>query len=167
MDKNDLDLLFQYNRWANALVREASRGLSPEEIHAPAQCSFGSLMGTLAHIYSAERIWRLRLEEGKSLPQQITGKDFPSLEDLEPAWLAEESAMQNFIAGLAEGDLSRWVEYTSTTGKLQASTLWKTLVHVVTHGVQFRGEAGAVLATIGRSPGNMDFILYLRDTNQL
>jgi len=34
-------------------------------------------------------------------------------------------------------------------------------VHVVNHGTQHRSESAALLMRFGRSPGDMDFTLYL------
>jgi uncharacterized damage-inducible protein DinB len=74
--------------------------------------------------------------------------------------------MQRFVDGLTPDGLARWVDYTTTTGKPQGSTLWRALMHLVLHSVQFRGEAGVVLAGFGHSPGDLDFILYQRETEQ-
>lgn len=166
MQTADLTLFFEYNRWANARVLAASRKLAPDQWFAPAQTSFGSLMGTLVHIYAAERSWRLRLQETISPDRLETAADFPSLDALAAAWTAEEARMQGFVSGLTEDDLVRWVEYTTTSGRPQGSTLWKALLHVVIHGAQFRAEAGAVLGALGHSPGDLDFILFQRESDQ-
>lgn len=166
MNKCDLDLLFDYNEWANGRVLAACRGLTTQQMHAPAQCSFNSLMGTLAHVYGAERFWRQRLQEGISPRKLPTGADFPTLAALELDWGKEEKAMRAFLNKLSEEDLGRWVEYQTTSGRPQGSTLWKALVHVTIHGAQFRAEAGAVMAGMNSSPGDLDFIYYLRETDQ-
>ncbi len=166
MEKSDLILLFAYNRWANAKVLAASRQVTAGQRNAPAPVSFGSLMGTLAHILSAECIWRMRLQEGISPSQTITAADFRGLEDLAARWQSEESKLKGFVEGLRAEDLVRWVEYARTSGAREGSTLWKVLVHVVNHGTQFRGEAGVALSGMGQSPGDLDFILYLRESGQ-
>jgi uncharacterized damage-inducible protein DinB len=166
MEKNDLILLFEYNRWANAKVMAASKKLMPGQLFAPAPVSFGSVMGSLAHILSAERIWRMRMQEGISLSHQITAADFTGLDDLATQWQAEESKMKDFVESLRNEDMGRWVEYTRTNGETEGSTLWRVLVHVVNHGTQFRGEAGAALSGFGNSPGDLDLLLYMRESGQ-
>lgn len=166
MDANDLRLLYAYNRWANARVLEAAQWVAPEQLFAPVQVSFASLMGTMAHILGTEVTWRTRLQEGIS-PSRVPGvEDFPTLDALVARWREEENKMQGFVESLQSGDLERWVEYTTTSGKPQGSTLWRALVHVVNHGTAFRAEAGVVLAGFGHSPGDLDLILYLRESGQ-
>ena len=40
--------------------------------------------------------------------------------------------------------------------------VWQILLHVVNHGTQFRSEAGVALTRFGRSPGDTDLSVYLR-----
>jgi uncharacterized damage-inducible protein DinB len=39
--------------------------------------------------------------------------------------------------------------------------VWQMLAHVINHGTQHRSEAAALLTTAGRSPGELDMIVYL------
>jgi uncharacterized damage-inducible protein DinB len=123
-------------------------------------------MGDLAHVLGAEITWRMRMQEGVSPNRLAAAGDFPSLEALTARWREEESKMQAFVDSLRDEDLNRWVEFVRTSGEPQGSTLWKALIHVVNHGTQFRGEAGAALAGFGHSPGDLDLILYLRESDQ-
>jgi uncharacterized damage-inducible protein DinB len=166
MDLTDLTFLYAYNRWANAKVLEASRQVAPEALFAPAQTSFGSLMGTLAHILGTEIAWRLRMQEGISPTRLETAADFPTLAALAARWREEEVKMRGFIESLSAEDLRRWVSYTTLGGKPQGSTLWRALTHLILHSMQFRGEAGVVLAGLGHSPGDLDLLLYMRETDQ-
>ncbi len=166
MDKSTIQLMIEYNEWANSRVLSACRDLSEEQMHVPMNCSFTSLMGTLAHIYGAEMFWRKRLQENISPEKLPTGADFETLANLEAVWEEEKARMRDFVDGLKAEDLERWVEYTTTSGKAQANTLWKALLQVVFHGTQFRAEAGAVMAVMGNSPGDLDFIYFLRETDQ-
>lgn len=166
MEPKELVFLFDYNRWANARVLRACQDVPAEALFAPAQCSFGSLMGTLAHTYGAEVIWRLRLLEHKPPTRIANAADFASLAELRVQWSEEEARMQRQVAALTHEDLDRWVEYSTLTGKPQGSTLWKGLVHLVMHGMQFRSEAGMLLSALGHSPGDLDFIFFQRETDQ-
>lgn len=166
MDKSDLILLFGYNRWANARVLDACANLPAEALFVPAQVSFGSIMGTLAHILGAEIAWRQRMQEGISPTRLPDASDFSDLQTLTACWKEEEAAMQRFIESLDEVSASRVVEFTTLSGKPQHSTLWKALAHVINHGTAFRAEAGAALGALGHSPGDLDLLHYLRETDQ-
>lgn len=166
MNPEDLQLLFAYNRWADAKVLDACKKLSQEQLFAAAPVSFGSLMGTLAHILGAAVNWRLRMQEGLSPTFILLEKDFPDLATLTTRWQEEETVMEQFIQSITPEHLNRYVEYTTMSGKLQGNTVWKALVHVVNHGTQFRGEAGVILTNFGHSPGDLDLLLYIRESDQ-
>ena len=39
--------------------------------------------------------------------------------------------------------------------------LWQQMIHLVNHTTQHRSEVAAVLTRLGRSPGWLDFLLYV------
>jgi len=153
---------YEYTYWATARVLNAAARLSPGQFTAPTGGSYGSLRGTLVHTLSAEWIWRMRFAEGKSPTATLAERDFPALEDLRQRWQAEEQAMRGFLAGLNDEDLPRVVQYQSTTGRPHQNILWQLLVHLANHGTQHRSEAAVMLTEFGASPGDLDFIVYLR-----
>jgi uncharacterized damage-inducible protein DinB len=91
------------------------------------------------------------------LEEKIT--DF---ETLRHTWLNEEIQMRSYLRELEERDLDRIVKYGQLTGHEQSNVLWHILVHVVNHGTQHRAEASSKLTELGYSPGNIDFILFMR-----
>jgi uncharacterized damage-inducible protein DinB len=163
MRKPEIELLFSYNRWANQKILAACQGISAAELNTPAQVSFGSLLGTLIHTLGTENIWRLRLQGAASPHQMWQPAEFQDLDDLSARWEEEETAMRGFLASLKDEDMQRRVTFTRMKGGAEEATIWKALVHVVLHGMQFRAEAGVILSQMGRSPGDLDFIFYLRD----
>jgi uncharacterized damage-inducible protein DinB len=38
----------------------------------------------------------------------------------------------------------------------------QTIVHVVNHGTAHRAETGLLLERLGRSPGDLDYVLFCR-----
>jgi uncharacterized damage-inducible protein DinB len=163
MRKTDIDLLFAYNRWANAKILSTSVQLNEEQQTAPGPVSFGSLMGTLVHIYGAEQLWRMRLQHGVSPRQMPSPNDFPNFASLASKWAEEETEMLAFLQLLQEEDLNRVIAFKRLNGSMEEATVWKALLHIVLHGMQFRAEAGILLSSAGQSPGDLDFIKYLRD----
>jgi uncharacterized damage-inducible protein DinB len=162
MDHNQILSLYEYNYWANHCVLDKAGELDPELWSAPAEVSFGSLRETLTHVLSTEWIWRQRIQEGVSpagFPLEIT---FPTVEPMVEYWLQEERQMQDFLKDLSVEDYSRVVHYKNTKGISYSNPLWQILLHLVNHGTQFRSEAAVILTMYGRSPGDLDYILFLR-----
>jgi uncharacterized damage-inducible protein DinB len=57
MTKDDIQLLYEYDRWANNRVLHAVSTLSAEEFRRDLGGSFRSVRDTLVHIVGSERTW--------------------------------------------------------------------------------------------------------------
>ncbi len=154
--------LFDYNYWVNERILETAAGLSPEQFTAPGPVSHGSLRDTLVHTLSAEWAWRLRCQ-GSSPQKMLSLDDFPDLESLKRRWDEEEDAMRAYLSGLADDDLVSTVKYTNPQGEQFERPLWQILLHVINHGTQSRSEAAVLLTQCGHSPGDLDYMIFLRD----
>ena len=161
-----IQTLYDYNYWANGRILQAAEGLNQEQFVAPASVSHGGLRGTLVHTLSAEWIWRKRCQEQVFPGAMMTVNEFPTLAALRQRWLEEETAMGTYVAGLTEPELKQVVKYETTSGRPMENILWQILVHLVNHGTQTRSEAALILTEYGYSPGDLDFIYYVRDYTQ-
>jgi uncharacterized damage-inducible protein DinB len=166
MNKKDIVTLFDYNYWASARVLDATEKVTPEQFVAPASISHGSLRGMLVHAFGAEMIWRLRCQEGVSVPSLPAEEEFPTAGALRTRWQAEERAMRSYLSSLGDSDLNTEIQYRNTKGAPFANILWELLAHVVNHGTQSRAEAGIALTLFGQSPGDLDMILFFRQTGK-
>ena len=164
MTQDDVMILFAYNRWANNRILEAAANVSQDQLVAPTNVSHGTLRGALVHTLSAEWVWRQRCQEGLSPSTLLAEESFPTLVELRRRWQAEEEAWAVYLNTLDDDDLNHPIRYTNTRGKVFESTLWHILVHVFNHGTQFRSEAAVALTGYGQSPGDLDLILYLRES---
>jgi uncharacterized damage-inducible protein DinB len=90
-------------------------------------------------------------------------ENFPSLPALRYRWEVEQKSWQAWLGTLTDDDLGRSVTYTRTGGQRHTNVLWHLVVHLVNHGTQHRSEAAALLTEYGRSPGDLDMIIYLRE----
>lgn len=163
MQKKELQILLDYNYWANGRILNAAGQVSPEQWLLPFGLSHGSLRGTLVHILGAEIVWRRRCEEGVSMTKMPTEDELPTLDELRQRWEMEEKAMRTYLDRLSDASCSQTIQYTSTRGVPYQNPLWQLLVHVVNHGTQFRAEAAVALTTYGKSPGDLDLIAFLRE----
>ena len=163
MHREEIQLLFSYNTWANQRIMAAAEGLSEAEYNADVPgLSHGSMRATLVHALAAEIIWRRRCLEGVSPTALLPATDVPTFAALRARWAAEAAALREGVAHLTDEALAAPVAYTTTRGTPMQDTLWQILAHVVNHGTQHRAEAAVALTAFGRSPGDVDLIVYLR-----
>ena len=163
MNKQDILLLYQYNQWANAKILNAAANVTQEQFVAPGSFPHGGLRGTLVHALFAEWIWRRRWE-GTSPTSRLQPEDFPTLESLRTRWLEEGKQLMGLVEAITDERLNNTFDYRNTSGKPFTKILWQVMAHVVNHGTQHRAEAAAILTDLGHSPGDLDLISFLIET---
>ena len=162
MNIQAIHAIYDYNYWATARILDAAAKLSSEQFIAPASFPYGGVRGTLVHILEAEKSWRLRFE-GIPWPGDYAETDFPALPALQAALQAEEKAMRSYLARLTDDALAKPVTYPiGEPPGTRSRTLWHCLYHVVNHGTQHRSEAAALLTDYGHSPGDLDFVDFMK-----
>lgn len=161
MKKDLLLLMLGYNRWRNQLLREKAAGLDAESLSAPRPFPSGSLIGTFVHSMGAEQIWTQRLR-GVAPTAFPKPEDFAGLDALSARWQVVETDLSALVEGLDEAGLERVNEYRRLNGDLLRNRVWEVILHVVNHGTQHAAEIGAMLTELGRSPGDIDLTVYLR-----
>lgn len=165
MNKQDILLLYRYNQWATARILNAAADLTQEQFAAPASFPHGGLRGTLVHALFAEWIWRRRWE-GESPTQRFKPEEFPTFESLQTRWLEEEKQLMDFVSNVTEERINSPFDYKTTAGIPFTQVMWQVMAHVVNHGTQHRSEAAAILTDLGHSPGDLDLISFLMETQQ-
>lgn len=92
--------------------------------------------------------------------------DFPTLASITSRWQEEETAMLAYVKSLTDDDLGQTIAYTNISGTTSYETqLGDILHHLALHGMQHRSEMAAILTSYGQSPGDIDFIVFLRRTS--
>lgn len=162
MNLETLRELFDYNSWANERILVRVRELSPEQLHQPTDFSYPSLFKTLVHIMSAEWLWRQRMQFGVSPERMHTAEDFRDLASLEATWQQNTQELMAYLATLTERDLQSKFSYRNLEQQDCTNLLWESLLHLVMHGMQHRSECAAMLTSLGHSPGDIDFIVFVR-----
>ena len=155
--------LYRYSAWATARILEHAARLRPDELANPSGASFSSVRETLVHIMAAQWIWLARWK-GTSPTSLLDAREFPDIASLRARWDQIDGETQRFVAGLTDPDLARVVEYKNTRGERWAYPLWQQVVHQVNHATQHRGEVAAALTELGHSPGDLDLLIYIDET---
>jgi uncharacterized damage-inducible protein DinB len=162
MNKQDIQLLYKYNSWANTRILNAAANVTGDQFLASSSFPHGGLRSTLTHTLFAEWIWRMRWQ-GESPSERIKPEDIPTFESLRARWQNEEKALNMFVDGLTVEKLNAPFKFKNTRGDEMENILWQAMAHVVNHGTQHRSEAAAILTELGHSPGDIDLIVFLRE----
>ena len=157
MNKNDAATLIQFNFWADHRLLVVCEQLSPDAFPRTVDPDpgWGSLRGVLVHILDTEFGWRAVLQPGVE-DVILEESDFADLAALKARWEGEKAAWLEFVGGLTDKELESRISE-------DGPTVWQTIVHVVTHGIQHRAEAAMILTGHGFSPGELDFAVFLKD----
>jgi len=107
---------FEYTAWASGRLLEAAAGLSPEQLTRDFGTADKSVIGTLAHVFAADRVWIGRIHgepPARSLDPaeaelSILREKWPQVHDRWRAWVVAqtaESAAQTLIYHDLKGNL--------------------------------------------------------------
>ena len=152
----------RYNRWQNeSLYREAGR-LSDDERRRPRGAFFGSIHGTLNHLYWADSLWLSRFkaaERPRTASAKASVDEFEHFEELAAARVALDETIvawaDGFDQAAIDGDLTWW------SGLNQKNVTRPTAVivtHIFNHQTHHRGQVHAMLTAAGAKPDDTDLI---------
>ena len=161
MRAEEIQLLYDYNCWANKRILRAAAD-APSEQFASARLGYCTLRDTLVHVFSAERRWRSRWQGQPNTPM-LTAEDVPTLAVLRQLWEAEQPMMRAYLATLSDSDLSDTISYSTPKGRAITSTRWHTMIHMINHGTQHRAELALLLTELGHSPGSIDLNVFIAE----
>ncbi len=158
INRQDIELLFRYNDWANERILATAEQVTGEQLSAAHDFGWGSLRGALVHLMDAEYHWRNLLKSGDHV-KWLQPEDFPDVAAIRARWAEERAAFWRYFESLSAEDLSGIISYQGDV--MRHRVLWHCLAHVVNHGTQHRAECAALLTGFGHSPGNLDFTEFL------
>ena len=159
MNKDDIQLLYRYNRWADATILNAVAPLSKDDFSRKLGGSFPSVRETLVHIMGAEWIW-LRRWKGVSPPALLSAAEFPDLISIKHRWPEIEAEQMEFVAGMTDALLQQPLKYVNLKGQLFEYPLVRVMQHLVNHGSYHRGQVTNFLRQLGAQPIATDLLVY-------
>ncbi|HYP08575.1 MAG TPA: DinB family protein [Bryobacteraceae bacterium] len=159
IDSEFLVLQLDYTRWANEHSLEAARALSEEELTRDLGNSYGGVLGTLLHIFHADRVWLSRLEGRPRATMADEGESW-TLPSLAVAWADIAERYRAWASNVT--DAQAILEYKNLAGKPGSLPLWQVIMHVVNHGTYHRGQITTMVRQLGKPPISTDLhIFYL------
>ncbi|MBI3681898.1 MAG: DinB family protein [Acidobacteria bacterium] len=157
-----LRLHLRYTAWASRRLAGAAAQLSEEELARDFRSADKSVLGTLVHVYAADRLWLGRIQGNP--PARFLDPDADmKLSVLEDDWPALDERWRQWAAALTDNSVREPVRYKDLKGNPYVTPLWQILLHVVNHGTHHRGQVSAMMRAMGRTPPPLDLILFYRE----
>ena len=147
-----------YTTWATDLLMKAVKELTPAELTRDFGFSEKTVVGTLGHIYAADRVWLGRIQ-GNPPAAFITDAD-RDLVVLAREWPALLNQWKQWAARMSDEDVLGKLTYKSMLGGERTTPLWQIVMHVVNHGTHHRGQVSGYLRAMGKVPPPLDLIRY-------
>lgn len=152
----------RYNRWQNeSLYREAGR-LSDDERRRPRGAFFGSIHGTLNHLYWADSLWLSRFgaaERPRSASVKASIEEFENFKDLASARTSLDATILAWADALGPeaiaGDVTWWSGINQKNVTRPAALI---ITHFFNHQTHHRGQVHAMLTAAGAKPDDTDLI---------
>lgn len=163
MITNDyLRSMARYNRWQNGEIYGAAARLSDPERRKERGAFFGSIHGTLSHLYWADRIWlsRFDLIEAPDVPNAQSAQYVPDFDELVSKRVDLDAILIKFCDGYKSGPVEgRLTWFSGAIGKEATAPLTVIFTHFFNHQTHHRGQVHAMLTAAGEKTADTDLFL--------
>jgi len=167
MTKDDIQLLYEYDRWANNKVLQAVSALRPEQFTRDLGGSFRSVRDTLVHIIGGEwgwlTYWKASSHSAALLADLWDRHDtlfhpdaFRNLSAVRLKWEEVEKEQTEFVSSVTEEALSKILPIRATQ-----LSLAHLMQHLVNHSTYHRGQVAVMMRQLGAEPLPTDFHVFL------
>jgi uncharacterized damage-inducible protein DinB len=169
--KADLQLLFEYNRWANNRVLQAASALSPEQFTRDLGGSFPSMRDTLVHIIGSEWAWLTywkTTSPSSTFLDDLWGRElalfrpdaFPDVATLRLKWAEIEKELTQFVDSVTEESLQKNLPVLA-----KQLSLAHLMQHLANHSTYHRGQIASMMRQLHAKPLATDFAFFLLETS--
>ena len=165
--KDDFQLLYEYDRWANNRVLQSVSRLSPEQFTRDMGSSFRSVRDTVVHIIGAQwswlTYWKAPSHTAAFLEDLWVQTDtlfhasaFPNPEAVRLKWAEVEKMQIEFVNAVTEDALRKMLPV-----RASHLSLAHAMQHVINHGTYHRGQVAVMLRQLNAEPLPTDFAFFL------
>jgi uncharacterized damage-inducible protein DinB len=169
MTKDDIQLLYEYDRWANNRVLQAASTLSAEEFTHDLGGSFRSVRDTLVHIIGGEWGWLTYWKEPSPSSAFVTDlwtrhdalftpNAFPEVTAVQLKWAEVEKEQTEFVNRVTNESLGRMLPLRGTQ-----ISLAHLMQHLANHSTYHRGQVALMMRQLAAKPLATDFHVFLME----
>jgi len=169
--RDDIVLLYEFDRWATNRVFHAVSALTPEQFTRDLGGGFRSVRDALVHIVGGEWGWIAYWQEPSHSPAFLedlwarhdslfTPHAFPDLASVQATWTEMEKGQTDFVNRLSDESLGRTFPVRAT--QLSLAHLMQHLVH---HSTYYRDQIALMLRQLGARPAATDFHGFLEEAS--
>jgi len=167
MTIEDIQLLFEYDRWANNHVLQAASALSVEQFTRDLGGSFRSVREVLLHIIGGEWGWLTYWQapsHGPAFLADLWARHdaifrpgvFPDIAAVRVKWAEIEGVQAEFVSGLTDEALRKVLPIRKTQ-----MSLAHLMQHLANHSTYHRGQFAHMMRQLGSKPVATDFHAFL------
>jgi uncharacterized damage-inducible protein DinB len=172
MTKDDIQLIFEYDRWANNRVLQSASALNSEQFTRSLGGAFASVRDTLVHILAGEWIWLAywqhpspRLEILSDLRAQraalFNPQAFPDAAAVQSKWKEVEHQQIEFANRLTDEQLEKILPTRGTQ-----LSLAHLMQHLANHSTYHRGQIALMMRQLHAEPIATDFHVFLAERGE-
>ena len=173
MNKEDIALLYEYDRWANTCVFRSLKALTVEQFTRDLGGSFGSVRDTMLHILAGEwtwlNFWKACSQDDTLLADLRTRRQtlfspeaFSNLDDVWRKWTEVEREQLDFVNSVTTESLQTMFPARNTL-----LSLAHLMQHVANHSTYHRGQISLMMRQLGAEPVATDFHVFLGERREL
>src|SRR5271156_1717952 len=169
MTKDDIQLLYEYDRWANNRVLQAASTLSIEQFTRDLGGSFRSVRDTLVHIIASEWAWLTIWKEPSPTSAFVAAiwprlgvlfppDAIPAAAEVQSRWAEIESEQIEFVNRVTNESLERMLPVHTTQ-----ISLAHLMQHLANHSTYHRGQVSLMMRQLAVTPVATDFAEFLME----
>jgi uncharacterized damage-inducible protein DinB len=167
MTKDDIQLLYEYDRWANNRVLHAVSALTADQFTRDLSGGFRSVRNTLVHIIGGEWIWLAYWKEPphsstlladlrKRRDALFNPDAYPNQVAVQTKWTEVEKDQAEFVNRVTDESLERMLPFRTTQLRLA-----HLMQHLANHSTYHRGQVALMMRQLGAEPLATDYHVFL------